>query len=155
MPPFAHLAGIPVEEWLPFVAPVVVLYLLGRRTMRRREREVRRIPSASELLDERAVERVLGRWGQTRHRDLAARHVPIFYPPGPDGLTRAELSQHADSSPEQLAPLLDELGDLGYLEHEDAGGKVWLTVEGYDALGEAESVLLEAAREREAAQAAS
>jgi len=151
MPLLAHIGKIPVEEWLPFVVPVVVLYLVGRRTMRRRERAVRAMPEASELLDRPTVERVLARWRQTRHTGLAARHVPIFYPPGPDGLTPAQLAERSRAGEEQTRTLLEELQELGYLDQGD--GEVWLTVEGYDVLSETESVLLEAAKERQASRA--
>lgn len=149
----AHIGKIPVEEWLPFVAPVLVLYLYGRRTMRTREDEVEQMPEQRELLDQPTIERVLARWAKTRHRELAARHVPIFYPPGPDGLLPAQLAEQTHCEQDALRPLLDELEDLGYLDHDDPDGEVWLTIEGYDVLSEAESVLLEAVKERQAAKA--
>lgn len=47
----AHIGNIPVEEWLPFVVPVVALYLYGRRKDRHRRNEVERLPEAGELLE--------------------------------------------------------------------------------------------------------
>ena len=79
--------------------------------------------------------------------------MKIFYPPGPDGRSASELAQRTGSEAASIETLLDELGDLGYLEHEEPGGKVWLTVEGYDVMSETESVLLETVKERRAAHA--
>ncbi len=152
----AHIAGIPVQEWAPFVVPVIVLYLIGRRKGRLRRAEVKRLPAASELLDEGTVERVVSRWAATRHSAAAARHLPIFYPPGPEGMTAAQLAERTRCDSAGIDALLVELEDLGYLElDERADGEqtVSLTVEGYDLLDVTESVLLEQARERSALQA--
>jgi hypothetical protein len=51
--------------------------------------------------------------------------------------------------------MLDELAELGYLEHQPGGNfeeRVWLTVEGHDVLNTTESVLLAAASVRRQAQ---
>ena len=48
---------------------------------------------------------------------------------------------------------MEELEELGYLERDGAGGELWLTIEGYDLLNDAEAVLLQRGREREEAQA--
>jgi hypothetical protein len=153
MPLLAHIGNIPVEEWLPFVAPVVVLYLVGRRAARKRAEQVGHIPTASEVLDEPTVDRILEQWARKHHRDLAERHVKIFYPPGPDGRSASELAQQTQSEQADIEALLDELGELGYLEHDEPGGKVWLTFEGYDVMSETESILLETVKRRDAAGA--
>ena len=57
----AHIGGIPVEEWVPFLIPVLALYFAGRRRNRRRAAAVNRLPDPSEGLDEDATTRVLAR----------------------------------------------------------------------------------------------
>jgi IclR helix-turn-helix domain len=150
----AHIGNIPVEEWLPFVAPVVVLYLIGRRRSRHRRREVQQLPEAAALLDERTTARVVAEWAKGRHEGAAARHVALMYPPGPDGLGAAELASRTGQDVAAVERLLAELHELGYAELDGPPGpeqEVSLTLEGYDLLDVAESVLLEAARERESA----
>ena len=49
----------------------------------------------------------------------------------------------------RVEPLLDELEELGYLERDGGDGTLWLTIEGYDLMNDAESVLLEHSRARE------
>ncbi len=148
----AHIGNIPVEEWLPFVAPVVVLYLVGRRMSRARERDVLRVMS-EEALDEPTVEQILERWRGKGPNELSRRHVPIFWPPGPEGSTIAALAERLGSDVETVGSLVDELEELGYLERDGASGELWLTIEGHDLLNDAEAVLLLRAREREEAQA--
>ncbi|HEX5223818.1 MAG TPA: hypothetical protein VFW29_01695 [Solirubrobacteraceae bacterium] len=148
-----HIGNIPVEEWLPFLVPIIALYLFGRRRDRRRRSEVRRLPDAGDLLDDRAVEQVLARWREGRHPQAAARHLPLLYPPGPDEMTIGQLAGHARSDPRTVRLLLDELEDLGYVELDGEGGaeqSVSLTIEGYDLVHQTESVLLSIARERRA-----
>jgi DNA-binding IclR family transcriptional regulator len=109
------------------------------------------------MLDGATVERVLGAWQQGRHADAAARHVPLFYPPGPDGVTVARLAERTGEDEAIVARLLAELHELGYLDvdgPEGAEQAVALTLEGYDLLDATESVLLETARERGIAAAA-
>jgi hypothetical protein len=146
----AHIGGIPVQESLPFVVPVVALLLYGRHRGRSRRREVGSLPEAREMLDGATVERVLSAWQQGRHADAAARHVPLFYPPGPDGMTAARLAKRTGEDEATVARLLAELHELGYLDLDGPGAEraVALTLEGYDLLDATESVLLETARER-------
>ena len=148
----AHIGNIPVEEWLPFVAPVVVLYLVGRRMTRARQRDVARV-MAEESLDEPTIEEILERWRRRRPNELSTDHVPVFCPPGPEGSTARELAARLGTDPQRTALLLDELEELGYVERDGGDGSLWLTIEGYDLLNDAESVLLERARVREEAQA--
>jgi len=148
----AHIGNIPVEEWLPFVAPVVVLYLVGRRMTRARERDVARA-MAEERLDEPAIEEILERWRHRRPNELSTEHVPVFCPPGPEGSTARQLAERLGTDPPRTALLIDELEELGYLERDGGDGSLWLTIEGYDLLNDAESVLLQRARVREEAQA--
>ncbi len=153
----AHIGGIPVQESLPFVVPVVALVLYGRHRGRRRRREVGRLPDAAEMLDGATVERVLAGWSRSRHGGAAARHVPLFYPPGPDGLTAGQLAKRTGEDQTAVERLLAELHEMGYVELEGPEGpeqEVTLTLEGYDLLDTTESVLLEAARERGAEAAA-
>ena len=151
----AHIANIPVEEWLPFVAPVVALYVYGRRRERKRREAVEELPEAKELLDTDIVELVLARWREGKHGDAAARHLPLLYPPGPDGVTVAQLAERCDSDADTVEGLLAELAELGYVDLEGAPGPeqvVWLTIEGYEIVSATESVLLASAQERRSPQ---
>ncbi len=147
----AHIGNIPVEEWLPFVAPVVALYLLGRRMTRKRERKVAKV-LAKELLDEQTTEEILERWRRRRSNELSARHVPIFWPPGPEGTTSTELARRLGIDRRSMKALIDDLEELAYLERDGGDGRLWLTIEGYDLLADAESVLLDKSRAREEAR---
>jgi len=151
----AHIGNVPVEEWLPFLVPVLALYLYGRSRARKRRREVGRLPAAHELLDERTVGRVLEAWSRGRHREPSARHVALMYPPGPDGLTATELAARTGSDVPSVERRLNELHELGYLDLDGPPGpgqQIALTLEGYDLLDVTEGVLLEEAQQR-AAQA--
>lgn len=150
----AHIGNIPVEEWLPFVAPVVAVYLFVRRQERRRREAVQRLPAARELLDEPTVARVLERLSDCDHGDARARHLPVLYPPGPDGLTATALANRTHCDTPTVERLLVELEDLGYLELEGEDGgaeKALLTVEGHDLVNLVEQELLAVAHEREPA----
>jgi len=151
MPVIAHIGNIPVEEWLPFVAPVVVLYLYGRHQDRRRRAAVKRLPDARDLLDQPTTDRVLDRWAAKRHTDAHARHLPLLYPPGPDGMTTAALAERAQSDTPTTTQLLTELEDAGYLELDGDPGstqKILLTIEGHDLVNLTEQTILAAAHER-------
>jgi hypothetical protein len=134
----AHIGNVPVEEWLPFVVPVVVLYVYGRHKYRRRREAVERLPDASELLDERMIRRVAERWSAASHEELSPELVPLLFPPGPDGMTAAELASRIARDPVAVERQLEELQELGYLDREagdDLGqGRVWLTIEGHQLL---------------------
>jgi hypothetical protein len=147
----AHIGKVPVEEWLPFLVPVIALYLYGRRRGRTRRREVARLPEASELLDERSTARVVEEWVKGRHGQAKARHVPLLYPPGPDGATAGELAERTGRDVPAVERLLGELHELGYVELDGPDGpeqEVSLTLEGYDLLEVTEAALLDEARER-------
>jgi DNA-binding transcriptional ArsR family regulator len=147
----AHIGNIPVEEWLPFLVPVIALYLFGRRRERRRRAEVEQLPPVEQLLDAPTAERVVATLRAARHGDAAAKYLPLLYPPGPDGMTVAELAAHAHVGPERVERLLDELEELGYVELEgDAGTgqRVGLTLEGYGLVSATEAALVSIARER-------
>lgn len=155
----AHIAGVPVEEWLPFVAPVVALYLYGRHRDRRRGEAVKQLADSGRSLDAGTVRLVLGEWASADHKQLGAEHLPLFYPPGPDGLTIAELSAHSGCEQPTVEQMLDGLEELGYVELDEQGSdgerRTWLTVAGYDALLVAENALLGAASARAAGAAES
>jgi hypothetical protein len=147
----AHIGNLPIQESLPFLFPVIALVLVIWRKERRRRRELARLPDAEDLLDEHTVELVLARWARSRHKHLTAGHLPLLYPPGPDGMTAAQLSGRADCDVNTVQRLLAELDDLGYVElegHDGPDQSVSLTVEGYDLLDTTEAVLLDVARER-------
>lgn len=160
MIPLAHIGGIPVEEWLPFVVPVLAVYLYVRRRERRRRAEVRRLLAADRLLDDELVGEILERLRAAQHDEIRAEHVPLLYPPGPDGATAAELAARARLDAAAVRERLDDLIELGYLEcssgEEAADARVWLTAEGFAAEHVAEDVVLAAfaARAGDAASAA-
>jgi IclR-like helix-turn-helix domain-containing protein len=145
---FAHLGNIPVEEWAPFVVPVVVVCLYVRRKERRRREAVQRLPDLGEPLDESTVRRVLGTWSAAEYKGLSREHLPLLYPPGPEGTTAAELAERTRSDPATVRRRLEELADLGYLElkgpESSEEPRAWLTVEGMDLLNATEDALLEA-----------
>ena len=87
--------GIPVEEWLPFVVPVLAIYLYVRRRERRRRAQVERLVAAGKQLDGELTQRILERVREAKHEQLRAEHVPLLYPPGPDGATTAEAETRA------------------------------------------------------------
>jgi hypothetical protein len=144
----AHIGNIPIEEWAPFVVPVLALYLYGRRKDRRHRKAVQRLPDASEALDERTITLVEDRWTNANHRDLSRAHLPLLYPPGPDGLTAHELARRTHADAANVERLLLELEDLGYLNIDDTNDsdqpRVWLTLKGHDVFYETETALLSA-----------
>jgi DNA-binding transcriptional ArsR family regulator len=142
----AHIGNIPVEEWLPFLVPVLALYLYARHKNRRRREAVQRLPDAGEPLDEGTVKLVVERWSNANHKDLSPAYLPLLYPPGPDGMSASELATRIDADPATVEQLLEELVDLGYLDLRDRDGvggrRAWLTFEGYELLYETEAALL-------------
>lgn len=138
-----HIGKIPVEEWLPFLFPVLALYLYGRHWARRHRAAVQRLPEASSL-DDGAIGLILARWSATDHKEVLPEHLPVLYPPGPDGATIAELAIRTHSDAATVKRHLEDLAELGYLTLEGDGidEQAWLTVEGYDLVGMTEDVLL-------------
>jgi DNA-binding MarR family transcriptional regulator len=149
MSPFAHIGNIPVEEWLPFLVPIIGLYIYGRRKDRSRRAAVSRLPDAGERLDERTVEQILAGLSKAKHGGVSAAHLPLLYPPGPDGFSAAELAERTDSDPAAVERLLEDLEDREYLDVD--GGerpedrRVWLTFKGYELVDATEVALLAAA----------
>jgi hypothetical protein len=142
----AHIGNIPVEESLPFLVPIIALYVYGRHRARRRREAVERLPDASTALDDDTVRRVLARWSAAGHRELSPEHVLLLYPPGPEGVTGAELATRIRRDPVTVERLLDELAELGYVEfdrqRDNAEQQAWLTVDGYDLVKATEDELL-------------
>lgn len=141
----AHIGNVPVEEWLPFLVPVLALYLYGRRETRKRRAALRRLPYADASPDDPAVEHVLARWSKAGHAELSREHIPLFYPPGLDGASAAELAARIHSNPAAVEGLLDDLVELGYVDLDDAAGpdrRAWLTASGYDLVHTTEDALL-------------
>jgi hypothetical protein len=145
VPVIAHIGNIPVEEWLPFLAPVVALYLYGRHRGRRRRESVARLPGI-EALDQATIERVFAGWSASGHIELSRDFVPLLYPPGPEGATATELAQRGRADREVVRARLEDLAELGYLELDVREGenepRGWLTVSGYDLLDLTEAALL-------------
>jgi hypothetical protein len=145
--PIAHIGNVPVEEYAPFVAPVVLLIVYARRRDRRDRKALARLPGV-QALDERTTERVLVRWADGGHTHVTRELLPLMYPPGPDGVGAHELAERIDADPTSVSDRLEELADLGYLEL-DGGPDVdepcgWLTLEGINLLNLTEEALLSA-----------
>ena len=142
----AHIGNIPVEEWLPFLVPVFALYMYGRRRERRRREAVQRLAEPAKALDAATVGVVTSLWAKAGRIGLGPAHVSLLYPPGPDGMSAAELAERAHRERGAVARLLEELEDLGYVELETRKGeaepRAWLTVEGYTLQYETEAVLI-------------
>jgi hypothetical protein len=141
----AHIGKVPVEEWLPFLVPVVLLYLYGRRESRRRRQALQRLPEVSVSPEDPLVEQVLARWANSGHRELSWEHVPLFFPPGLEGASVEETAARVHVAPEQVERLLLDLAELGYLELDGSAGDdrcAWLTADGYQLAHGAEDVLL-------------
>ena len=143
--PVAHIGNFPVEEWLPFLVPVVALYVYGRHRERRRRALVQSLPQAGAALDEGTARLVLAHWSAADHEGLGREHVALFCPPGPEGLTASELAGRLGRDPAEVLRLLEQLEQLDYLElvRQDGPGepRAWLTLRGYDLLVLAESSL--------------
>jgi hypothetical protein len=145
----AHIGGVPVEEWLPFVAPVVALYLYGRHRERRRRAAMGQLADQPDALSPETVRGVQSGWLAAGHDQLAGEHLPILYPPGPDGMTAADLAERTGREAADVAALLEGLERLGYLQLQDGGehegARAWLTSDGYDAMLVTENALLRSA----------
>jgi hypothetical protein len=146
MPELAHIGGIPVEEWLPFLVPVLAIYVYIRRRERRRRAEVQRVLDAGGALSEDVIATILAQWSALKHDELGPEHVRLMAPPGPNGTTPRELALRADRDELTVRSLLGDLSELGYVEQEEpAGGgetRVWLTAEGFAMAHAAERVVL-------------
>jgi DNA-binding transcriptional ArsR family regulator len=144
----AHIGKIPVEEWLPFVVPFVALFIYVRRKERRRRAAMAKLPETSSWLDEAAVARVRQAWQDGDYRGVGEEHLPLLYPPGPDGLSVAEIAARTDTDAGRVERLLDALEEHEYvhLEVDDGGSpmRAMLTVKGYGLVGATEDALLEA-----------
>lgn len=147
----AHIGNIPVEEWLPFLVPLIGLYFYGRRREHRRRSEVAELPRTSEGLDPTVVERILTGWREARYDAVTAEHLPLLYPPGPDGLSVAELASRTSGDEETVRGLLEQLERADYLdlfpEAESNGLQASLTLRGFGLVDQTEESLLAALRE--------
>jgi DNA-binding transcriptional ArsR family regulator len=145
--PSAHIGNIPVEEWLPFLVPIIGLYIYGRRNERRRREAVGRLPDAAEGLDERTIKQIVADLSGAKHDAISPEHLPLLYPPGPDGLSTAELAERTNSDPAAVERLLEDLEEHEYLDldgesYEDR--RVSLTFKGYELVDATELALLDA-----------
>jgi hypothetical protein len=139
----AHIGNVPVEEWLPFLVPIVALYIYGRRRERRRRARAGRLPGPEERLDDATATRVLSELATADHASISREQLPLLVPPGPDAMSAAELAPRLGCAPAEVERLLGELEALEYLEL-DGDGRAWLTFRGYELLDATESALLEA-----------
>jgi hypothetical protein len=148
MPVIAHIGNVPVEEWLPFVVPVVALYVYGRHRERHRREEVRRLLDEGEPLDDSTISAVLDQWSASDHKEVSIEHLPLLYPPGPDGATPAELADRVHRDRDAVERLLEDLAELGYVDLAEEKGsdepRAWLTAEGADLVNVTEGTLLAA-----------
>jgi hypothetical protein len=145
----AHIGNIPVEESLPFLIPIVGLFIYIRRKEGRRRRGVAALPPASALLDPAIVQRVMDAWAGGGYDGVSAAHLPLLYPPGPDGLSAAELAELTGSARESVAALLDELEAHEYLDLDagDGSERALLTLKGFGLVHATEDALVSAAGE--------
>jgi IclR helix-turn-helix domain len=146
MTPLAHIGKIPVEEWLPFLVPIIALYLYGRRKTRARREALGRLPARWEELDADTIDAVLASWRESGH-PLSRQHLPLLYPPGPDERSAGEIADQLDQDRATIERLLHGLEQQGYLElneHDDFDGpQATLTTDGYELLEQTETALLE------------
>ena len=142
----AHIGNVPVEEWLPFLVPVVALFIYGRRQERRRREAVGRLRDAGEPLDSSTIDAVLAEWSASEHKEVSREHLPLLYPPGPDGVTAAELANRIHRDRSGVRRLLEDLAELGYIDLDDEQGvdepRAWLTATGVDLVAMTEDTLL-------------
>src|SRR5438067_13629902 len=127
MSPIAHIGNIPVEEWLPFLVPVIAIWLYVRTRERRRRAAVQRLLDAGGELEESTIAEILERWSAAKHGELSAEHVRLLSPPGADGASARELARRIGRDVDAVERLLDELAELGYaeIEHEAASEREW------------------------------
>ena len=142
----AHIGKIPVEEYAGFAVPVIALYAYGRAWSRRHRKKLASLPPASQALDERTVRFVLARWAEDKQGELGRELVALMYPPGPDGVTAAELAQRIGLDRASVERGVAELAELGYLESDLGEGeqRLSLTAEGIHLLNVTEDALLAA-----------
>ncbi len=139
----AHIGNIPVEEYAPFVVPLIALYFYGRAWSRRHSRRLARLPGPREPLDEQTIEFVVSQWVAAKHGEVGREQVALMYPPGPDGTTAPQLAERIGADQASVTRRLEDLADLGYVEYEN-DDRLWLTVSGIDLLAITEDALLAA-----------
>jgi len=143
----AHIGKVPVEEWLPFLVPMLALYLYGRRKTKARREALEQLPSRSDQLDPIAVDAVMARWQSSGHT-LSREHLALLFPPGPDERSAGELADQLREDRPAVEGLLRDLERQGYLEldeHDDFDGPhATLTAKGHDLLDQTERALIEA-----------
>ncbi|HWG08677.1 MAG TPA: helix-turn-helix domain-containing protein [Solirubrobacteraceae bacterium] len=142
----AHIGKIPVEEYAPFIVPVIALYVYGRQWSRRHRKKLAKLPDAAGALDEKTIEFVVSRWAASDHKELDREQVPLMYPPGPDGTTASELARRIGADPRSVTQRVEDLVELGYAEYGDdeTDQRIWLTVEGIHLMNVTEDALLTA-----------
>ena len=113
----AHIGNIPVEEWVPFLVPVVLLYLWGRRSSRKRDVALQRLSEQPGALSEATAARVLKSWSDAGSRAPSTRARRALLPawarrrqPGGD---RRQAARRARA---EVDTMLDTLAELGYID---------------------------------------
>jgi hypothetical protein len=140
----AHIGNIPVEEYAGFWVPILLLCGYGWNWNKRRRRAVARLPGPAAPLPEATVAFVLAQWADGGHRDAGAELLPLLYPPGPEGVSAAELAQRVSADLASVTSRLEDLADLGYVEYDAAqpAQPIGVTAEGIDLLNITEDALL-------------
>jgi hypothetical protein len=148
----AHIGNIPVQESLPFLVPIVALFIVIRRKERRRRRVVATLPPTSAALDGAAVQRVLEAWAAADYEGVSREHLAMLYPPGPDGMSIAEIAERTGSTDETVQALLDGLQEHDYLDVDagaaDEPARALLTLKGYGLVNATEDALVSAVAEQ-------
>lgn len=141
----AHIGNIPVEEWVPFVVPVLLLYLWGRRSTRKRHAALQQISEQRGRPSEATAHRVLKSWRDGGHEQLGPEYVELFYPPGLDGTNGPDLAARMHTDKIRVDDMLETLADLGYVDLEEEGDdrRAWLTSDGYVLAQAMEDAVLE------------
>ena len=147
IPIVAHIGNVPVEEWLPFLVPVVAVYLWSRHKTRRERDNLAPTEKQRRRAEEGRAALVIAHWRAAGYRELGESHVPLLAPPGPQGRNAAELAARTGSSELEVRDLLDELDELGIVELRPAedGDRVTLTALGEELVDEAAHALAEPA----------
>jgi hypothetical protein len=144
-PVLAHIGKVPVEEWLPFVVPVVAVWVWSRYKTRREQATLPPTEKQRRRAAQGRVALVLAHWRAAGHDELGESHVPLLAPPGPQGCNAAELAARTGVSEPETRELLEELDEVGVIEllpAEDSD-RVWLTPLGEDLVDVAAHALAE------------
>ncbi len=144
----AHIGNVPIEEWLPFLVPIIGLYIYGRRRERRRRAAVGRLPAPGEPLSEDTLRYVEQEWRRASHEHVSRALLPLLYPPGPDGFSVGELAERIHIDRATVERQLEELEEQDYLTLELGSDpedpRASLTFRGFELVDATEMAMLRA-----------